>query len=106
MKANELMIGDFVQYDDEILKVEELYTASGCYRINSDEYSIDYAKPIPLTPEVLKLNNVGKYLSYDFSQGYLMFQIGFRTIDIKYVHELQHALRLCCLNELADNFKV
>lgn len=23
-----------------------------------------------------------------------------------YVHELQHALRLCGLNELADNFKV
>lgn len=27
-------------------------------------------------------------------------------IHIYYVHELQHALRLCGLNELADNFKV
>ena len=26
--------------------------------------------------------------------------------DILYVHELQHALRLCGLNELADNFKI
>lgn len=26
--------------------------------------------------------------------------------DTLYVHELQHALRLCGLNELADNFKV
>lgn len=25
---------------------------------------------------------------------------------VKYVHELQHALRLCGLNELADNFKI
>lgn len=28
------------------------------------------------------------------------------TIEIKFVHELQHALRLCGLNELADNFKI
>lgn len=27
-------------------------------------------------------------------------------VVIKYVHELQHALRLCGLTELADNFKV
>ena len=26
--------------------------------------------------------------------------------DTLYVHELQHALRLCKLNELADNFKI
>lgn len=28
------------------------------------------------------------------------------TIEFTYVHELQHALRLCGLNELADNFKI
>ena len=27
-------------------------------------------------------------------------------IEVNYVHELQHALRLCRLNKLADNFKV
>lgn len=27
-------------------------------------------------------------------------------IYIKYVHELQHAIRLCGINDLADNFKV
>ena len=27
-------------------------------------------------------------------------------INVFYVHELQHALRLCGLNEIADNFKV
>lgn len=30
----------------------------------------------------------------------------FLRINVFYVHELQHALRLCGLNELADNFKV
>lgn len=27
-------------------------------------------------------------------------------VTVKYVHEFQHALRLCGLNELADNFKI
>ena len=30
----------------------------------------------------------------------------FLRINVFYVHELQHALHLCGLNELADNFKV
>ena len=30
----------------------------------------------------------------------------FWICDTLYVHEMQHALRLCGLNELADNFKV
>ena len=31
---------------------------------------------------------------------------GFLWKDTLYVHELQHALRLCGLDELADNFKI
>lgn len=30
----------------------------------------------------------------------------FLRINVFYVHELQHALRLCGLNELADNFRI
>lgn len=30
----------------------------------------------------------------------------FLRINVFYVHELQHTLRLCGLNELADNFKI
>lgn len=29
-----------------------------------------------------------------------------KEIKIKYVHTLQHALRLCGFDELAENFKV
>ena len=29
-----------------------------------------------------------------------------RIYNLQYVHELQHALRLCGLDELADNFKI
>lgn len=37
--------------------------------------------------------------------GYFLV-IGEETVYIKYVHELQHLLRLCKLSEFADNFKV
>lgn len=30
----------------------------------------------------------------------------YTQVSCKYVHELQHALRLCGLNELADNFQI
>ena len=33
-------------------------------------------------------------------------RLDFFWCDTLYVHELQHALRICGLNELADNFKV
>ena len=76
----------------------------------------DQPKPIPLTPEILEKNgwwfNVedmwlnedvdfsiekwdGKFQCYDINQ-----------IKLDSVHQLQHALRLCGLDELADNFKV
>lgn len=29
-----------------------------------------------------------------------------RICNLQYVHELQHSLRICGLNELADNFKI
>lgn len=41
-------------------------------------------------------DEVGKYLTIEDDP----------LIKIRYVHELQHALRLCGLTELADNFKV
>ena len=33
-------------------------------------------------------------------------RLDFFWCDTLYVHELQHALRICGLNELADNFKI
>lgn len=35
----------------------------------------------------------------------IMLNVGSIRLNCYYVHELQHALRLCGLNELADNFK-
>lgn len=89
--------------------------------------------PIPLTEEILKANADGGSCSFDeFRSLYHLKNNGYHReisisfdktwhvpfveitgmghatikINMQYVHELQHALRLCGLNDLADNFKV
>ena len=93
-------------------------------------------RPIPLTPEILEKNGFHLELSSDKENVYSHFDKGDCTPiiflsagqekwtlhvknyilkkcldftifhDTLYIHELQHALRLCGLNKLADNFKV
>lgn len=82
-------------------------------------------KPIPLTPEILEKNGFETkfgYSKYNDEDDFFLItwneishHLRIRTFDndcaldkdhIDYVHELQHALRLCGLNDLADNFKV
>ena len=101
------------------------------YRFVVSDKEID---SIPLTPEILEKNGFEMF-KYDgwvhyyrifgnsvipfvlhsmiggemLSQEVDIFSTSTNTnrgIDVNYVHELQHALRLCGLNELADNFKV
>ena len=93
---------------------------------------IDDVEPIPLTPEILRKNGFqvdgyailnlqdGKWLEYYFHEHrFSMYYEGIdewqnhsQVRDIVhrsqpfYVHELQHSLRLCGLNDLADHFKI
>lgn len=63
----------------------------------SSEYSV-YYRPVDTYLYVFKRDNEhgeGDFIVSDH-----------RNKNAKYVHELQHALRLCGLNELANNFKV
>ena len=87
----------------------------------SDAEFLDHI-PIPLTEEMLKANGF-EYYSDEYiywldedgleppfrifrnSKGVLRISVGYKLVVLRYVHELQHALRLCGLNELADNFK-
>ena len=88
----------------------------------NDLYEYDEIEPIPLTPEILEMNGFelrdGFFYHmvddnphhYDFklkndSDGYILEYNTYNLI-IRYVHRLQRALRLCRLNNLADNFKV
>ena len=94
----------------------------------------DQPQPIPLTNDILRNNDWRErplvlsldysVLSYNFvkDEGDTHLEIKRDTliiwfnyekglyadiiIPIKYVHQLQHALHLCGLDELADNFKI
>ena len=125
MKATELMVGDWVCLKDDIkcelpLKVDGVLT---------DDISLEgegflggakgLIRPIPITPEILEKNG------WKETQYWHEYQDGKNTIQCclpdmrgringieiehfkcEYVHQYQHLLRLCGLDELADNFKV
>ncbi len=133
MKTIELMIGDWVMfnnplkvqhiynngYDDVVAEIiEEGINDEGEYEKIRDVPST-YCSPIPLTPEILEKNG------WKETQYWHEYQDGKNTIQCclsdmrgringieighfkcEYVHQYQHLLRLCGLDELADNFKI
>ena len=152
MKANELMIGDWVIFGDEPLKVQHLYNngyddvVAEIVEEGTNEYGVYeeikdvpvvYCSPIPLTPEILEKNGFydrntqwyykrfGSYVCFDIAISLVYKEIEVSKVcgagtdceEVEYgssivfgndicVHNLQHVLRLCGLDELADNFKI
>lgn len=131
MEAKELMLFDCVFMDKNYAEEDPIY-AKVCYEPYQikDGEDIDLAKerncigddtiyrPIPLTPEILGLNGFVFQAAWeewwlpantDFvlfvGEDYFLLS-DISGANIKYVHQLQHALRLVGLSELADNFKV
>lgn len=124
LQASDLMIGDWVECTywtpSKQLKVAEIRRIMDD-EIKIGVYSDDLVlifrqsevRPIPLTPEILEKN--GFELSVDFGNVYSLkesqrfwavyvsegvYALSCQSIDstfanIRYVHELQHALRLC-----------
>ena len=129
MKPNEVMIGDWLWFTDpdtqetDPVKIEKDdigYDGDGFWQLFN---------PIQITPEILETNGFIKsgYMCRcchnlaDFdNHAQLDYNLKFSTFEIKrmknrawtakiyidahYVHELQHALRLADLNDMADNF--
>ena len=124
MKATDLMIGDWVMSDNELLKVSDILR----YRIYAHDavgyYPIEDLEPILLTGEILKSNGfelvsdsdrvtkafIDLYdlweceiisqqtlrLFYDRnSKDYRLQAFGDNISNIYFVHELQHAMRVC-----------
>lgn len=110
----DLMLGDWVN----VIRFQELFKCK-VYKLESNNMPIvqigdsirtntyDTIEAIPITEEILKKNNITK-ANYTFYDGYnFEFQNKRNVISIGsiwFVHELQHALRLIGLNEMADNF--
>lgn len=128
MDAEGLMIGDFVKcsVDKAIYKVVAISKnyIQAIIKGGSEKETVlcHNTEPLPLTEDVLLANGFrclielrewyyrdenGKVVNF-----YLMDSFGGyslksnQAVKIAYVHELQHALRLCGLNRLADSFKV
>lgn len=128
MKPEELMIGDLVMHgfggigkiteiDSKtvVIKDDGFDTGDG---MNEVSFALNELKPIPVTAETLEKNgfyyenNVGHVLEhYDYEIIYNMWGHELRILenrkqilnleyfDKMYVHELQHALRLCGINK-------
>ena len=125
MKATQLMAGDWVCLKDDIkcelpLKIDGVLTndisLEGEGFLGGAEGLI---RPIPITPEIL-VRNGWKETQYwhEYQDGKNTIQcclpdmrgringIEIEHFKCEYVHQYQHLLRLCGLNELADNFKI
>lgn len=124
MEAKELMIGDWVQNTNhDIGKVigfqYDTYSEHNAivisYHSNSTCFSgCKLIQPIPLTAEILKKNGFlihpsGTITCYNYhvitDDGFALKFLG-KEVKCIYVHQLQQALRLCGLKDLADNFIV
>ena len=102
MKANELMIGDWVNFGSFVRQVIQ----SDYYQDVNGDCVLDGVKPVPLTAELLKKNGFvvepeycfGEPLQYcEIVDGSWIYISGENYVEgkLEYVHELQHALKLC-----------
>lgn len=120
MKAREIQIGDWVDIPQAGVGIRKIDVGDISFFTEFD--------PIPLTAEILEKNGFVKVNSQRYRWGELCGAILFH-VDANpvkgyfyitneshanhanvyngfYVHTLQHALRLCGLADLADNFTI
>ena len=116
MKSTDLMVGDWVMIPPNIfVQIEEIKIELGEYRMYLKDTAVFVTEedidPIPLTPEILEKNGayktklMGEDRHFEYClDGFTMlaiydadfsFQINGGARKIKYVHQLQHALKLC-----------
>ena len=109
LNCNSLMIGDWIR-DGHVYAQVTSITCDGIIETTHSALSnIELVEPIPLTTEILEKNGFTKELEngshYRFTliDEHIKISILYARsvfqwlgpLDFKYVHELQHALRLC-----------
>lgn len=112
MEARDLMIGDKLKtvFSQKVVKVKEI--KQSCIYTEDNGYEYNEIEPIPLTPEILEKNGFEKEWDEDImlmvcdniivetGDNYKLYKDGkmyLRRVlaPLYYVHQLQHALRLC-----------
>ena len=127
MKCKELMIGDWVLINNTPHKIQaidsidaEIQADDELYYVGEDRYhSEDKLEGAPLTYKILKKNgwkDAEFWCEYQAEEATIQSclpdmrgrinGIEIEHFKCEYVHQYQHLLRLCGLNELADNFKI
>jgi hypothetical protein len=126
--AKNLMINDWIYHDwmgqGKVVKLNTLNGATVIEMQQKDGYKTilnkePYFQPIEITKEILELNEdeVGSdaFSWQPYKKDGFLFSIHstdctFSNCDftgqLKYVHEIQHVLRLCGFNQFADDFKI
>ena len=117
LKISDLSVGDWVSYRKEntLYSIRSIYRTGvqDCVILNDDKYPdgviafVDRLTPIPITAEILEKNgfeeDCGRWYNSEALMEFEQYEDGWcRTINcgeydvysIKYVHQLQHALRL------------
>ena len=123
IEPKRLMVGDWVCLKDDVqyespmkvdgILVHNISLEGEGFLGDADEI----ISPIPLTAEIMENNGFNRYYDSHFYSLLNGFTVAIADepyitsafnvdITVYYVHELQHALRLCGFDELADNFKV
>lgn len=113
MEETELMIGDWMDWPKSPFANPHFYSQV----VALEKGGISPCIGIPLTPEILEKNGCTMIDKGDYGEWHIkenpnipLWQhtefIIFGGIEIHFVHQFQHALRLCGLKELADNFKI
>ena len=128
MKANELMIGDWVTMFPENYRIEgivclrEKHSGEEKWQVAVTDKdgkcmktNVEIPSPIPITPEILEKNGFFKHSHFSTDRYELIVEesrvnywVSKKILDVRgsnhhgdffdekiYVHELQHALRLC-----------
>ena len=122
MEAKELMIGDWLFYSGQFnafcFRVEQITRKKVGYHAEPNEFRMHYLRlsecePVPLTVKRLELIGLEKvqnlyvltvenkvfpgkiFFEYVLSNGSLYVNDGLIPRPIRYVHQLQHAMRLC-----------
>ena len=116
MKATELMVGDWVLDGKKPAQITGIMCDDLFETTLSPSVGGECISPIPLTPEILEKNGfrkgsyievvggldtyylgeeIGSFRIHRLQKGYYQFGLA----KINFVHQLQHALRLCGINK-------